>query len=131
MGVFAQLDKAMLIKRMRDGKAKKRARGEFAGGRRPFGMGGTPEQTEREQHVLAYIRAMASEGLPLSSMMTPSTTAALNGTRAPETRGLVRTSRKSCARRVSGNHGALRAVRPACRKGLGVHDATLPVAVVI
>lgn len=70
MGVFAQLDKAMLTKRMRDGKAKKRARGEFAGGRRPFGMGRDEHETAREQNVLAYVRALVDEGLPLTAITT-------------------------------------------------------------
>lgn len=60
-GVFAQLDRAMITKRLRDGRKAKAAAGGKAVGRYPFGWGKTGP-VEREQHVLAYVAALVTEG---------------------------------------------------------------------
>lgn len=61
VGVFAELDRAMLVKRLRDGRKAKAKQGGKAQGRYPFGWskeGAVP----REQNVMAYVRALAAQG---------------------------------------------------------------------
>jgi DNA invertase Pin-like site-specific DNA recombinase len=51
-GVFAELDKNMLVRRLAKGKEAARAEGKYVGGQRPYGA------TETEQGVLARIRQL-------------------------------------------------------------------------
>lgn len=60
-GVFAQLDRALLVKRLRDGRTAKTKQGGKAVGRYPFGWSAAGA-VEREQHVLAYVRALREQG---------------------------------------------------------------------
>ena len=60
-GVFAELDRRMIVKRLRDGRKAKAAEGGKAAGRYPFGWGKSGE-IEREQGVLAHIRVLRSQG---------------------------------------------------------------------
>ena len=60
-GVFAQLDRAMTVKRLRDGRKAKKASGGHPSGSYPYGWskGG---QVPGEQQVLAEVRAMRAAG---------------------------------------------------------------------
>ena len=67
-GVFAQLERAMLAKRMRNGRAAKAEAGGYAYGGPPYGQradGGQLVPDEAEQAVLARMRAMRDEGASL------------------------------------------------------------------
>lgn len=60
-GVFAGLERRMIVKRLRDGRAAKAAKGGHATGRYPYGEGRNgpiPEQ----QRVLRRMRALAADG---------------------------------------------------------------------
>lgn len=62
MGAFAQLDRAMLVKRLSDGRAAKKRAGGKAVGRYPFGWskdGPVPD----EQHVIENVRALRNSGM--------------------------------------------------------------------
>lgn len=59
MGTFAQLDRALLVKRLRDGRAAKARAGGHAVGQHPFGSG---PDADREQAVLQFVRARRAEG---------------------------------------------------------------------
>lgn len=62
-GVFAQLDRAMLVKRMRDGKrAKRNATGGKTDGRYPYGYNRTGP-IPHEQEALSYMRDARAAGL--------------------------------------------------------------------
>lgn len=61
-GVFAQLDRAMLVKRMRDGKRVKRSQGGKTEGRYPFGFD-SDGPIAREQEALSYMRDARDAGL--------------------------------------------------------------------
>jgi len=59
MGVFAGLERAMIAKRMRDGRRHKRERGEHPGGPAPFGWRADNKELiplPSEQYVLSVIR---------------------------------------------------------------------------
>jgi DNA invertase Pin-like site-specific DNA recombinase len=61
-GVFAGLDRRMIVKRLRDGRAAKAASGGHATGSYPYGTGkGGPVPTE--QRALATMLILRSEGL--------------------------------------------------------------------
>jgi DNA invertase Pin-like site-specific DNA recombinase len=69
-GVFAQLDRALAVKRMRDGRAAKAATGRHAVGTYRFGLTGGGEGKSRdavavdsEQRIVARIVALRAEGL--------------------------------------------------------------------
>ena len=67
-GVFAQLDRGMLTKRMREGKAVKAARGGYAGGRPPYGFraeDGTLVHDEAEQAIIRDAHRLRAAGLSL------------------------------------------------------------------
>lgn len=54
VGVFAQLDRALVVKRLRDGRKAKAAQGGKAAGRYPYGWDRSGE-VAAEQQILAYI----------------------------------------------------------------------------
>jgi DNA invertase Pin-like site-specific DNA recombinase len=67
-GVFAQLDRALVVKRMRDGREAKAARGHHAAGEYPYGYQGAGEGKDRdaaphpeEQETVARIMELRSE----------------------------------------------------------------------
>jgi DNA invertase Pin-like site-specific DNA recombinase len=62
-GVFAGLDRRMIIKRLRDGRKAKAAQGGKAVGRYPFGMS-KDGPVEREVTVLRVMADMRAEGWP-------------------------------------------------------------------
>lgn len=62
VGVFAELDRALVMKRLRDGRKAKAAAGGKAVGRYPFGWSRDGE-VEREQAVLGVIRELRARGL--------------------------------------------------------------------
>lgn len=67
-GVFAQLERAMVTKRMRDGKRQKRAQGGYTGGPPPFGYRadtGELVEDETEQEALALMKSLRSQGASL------------------------------------------------------------------
>jgi DNA invertase Pin-like site-specific DNA recombinase len=64
-GVFAQLERAMLVKRLRDGRKHKAALGGHPGGGSPFGFrpgGWSLEEDPTEQETLALIKRLHAEG---------------------------------------------------------------------
>ena len=70
VGVFAQLDKSLAVKRMRDGRLAKAAAGKHSVGVYPFGSTGGGEGRDRdavpvdgEQATVARIVALRGEGL--------------------------------------------------------------------
>jgi DNA invertase Pin-like site-specific DNA recombinase len=70
-GVFAQLDRAMLIKRMRNGRAAKAAKGGYAYGAPPFGQGAAGKalvDDPAEQAALDRIRQLHRAGKSLRAM---------------------------------------------------------------
>jgi DNA invertase Pin-like site-specific DNA recombinase len=72
MGVFAQLDKALIVKRLRDGRAAKRATGAYAGdGSPPFGwqsIDGVLRPVDGEQRVIVRAKVLRASGLSLRSV---------------------------------------------------------------
>lgn len=66
VGVFAGLERAMISKRMRDGRRHKAARGEHANGPAPYGwstVSGQLVPIPHEQDTLQRIRSLRAEGL--------------------------------------------------------------------
>ncbi|SDY35899.1 hypothetical protein SAMN05660209_02685 [Geodermatophilus africanus] len=61
-GVFAELDRPLIIKRLRDGRRAKAAQGGKAVGRYPFGWSKDGE-VAREQRVLVAVRDLRADGL--------------------------------------------------------------------
>lgn len=61
-GVFAELDRAMVVKRLRDGRRRKAATGGKGVGRWPYGWTAGGEAVEEEQNVLRYVQALRAEG---------------------------------------------------------------------
>ncbi len=61
LGAVAQLERAMIAKRMRDGRKAKRVAGGKADGVYPFGWDKSGE-VERERGVLAHVRVMRAAG---------------------------------------------------------------------
>jgi DNA invertase Pin-like site-specific DNA recombinase len=67
-GVFFQLDRAMIVKRLRDGRRLKADRGGYAHGRPRYGWraeGGRLVSDPAEQEVLTRIRELAGQDLSL------------------------------------------------------------------
>jgi len=61
MGVFAELERAMIVKRMRAGRAHKKAAGGFIGGTVPYGykcVGGDLIQDKLEQATIAQMLSL-------------------------------------------------------------------------
>lgn len=69
VGVFAQLDRALTVKRLRDGRRAKAAAGGKASGSYPFGYTRHGED-DREQGVLDAIRILLSRGATLEEVAT-------------------------------------------------------------
>lgn len=67
VGVFAQLDRALTVKRLRDGRRAKAAAGGKASGSYPFGWTKDGED-DREQAVLSTIKTLLSQGLTLDAI---------------------------------------------------------------
>lgn len=68
VGVFAQLERAMITKRLRDGRQHKQAQGGYAGGRPPYGWRakvGALVEDDAEQATLRRARELRAEGLSL------------------------------------------------------------------
>lgn len=63
VGVFAQLDRALVIKRLRDGRRAKVAAGGKGSGSYPYGWS-RHGAVQSEQRVLAYVRRLRSMGQP-------------------------------------------------------------------
>ena len=61
-GVLAELDRPLIIKRLRDGRRAKTAQGGKAVGRYPFGWSKDGE-VAREQRVLVAVRDLRADGL--------------------------------------------------------------------
>ncbi len=61
-GVFAELDRRLIIKRLRDGRLPQAAQGGKAVGRYPFGWSKDGE-VPREQRVLIAVRDLRADGL--------------------------------------------------------------------
>lgn len=73
MGVFAQLDRAMIVARLRRGREAKRASGGYAAGRPPYGLkavDGTLREVPQEQAVIQRARVLHSEGLSYREVAT-------------------------------------------------------------
>jgi len=69
VGVFAELDRRLIVKRLRNGRATKAAKGGHAVGAAPYGWraeGGELVQNDSEQQVIACLRSWASDGLSLA-----------------------------------------------------------------
>lgn len=84
-GVFAELDRRMTVKRLRDGRATKAAQGGYAGGGPPYGWraeAGALVAEREEQAVLDRIRALHGQGLSLRAIA-----ATLNADFVPARRG--------------------------------------------
>ena len=69
VGIFAELDRRMVVKRLRDGRASKSATGRKAVGSYPFGYAGHGQGRERdaaprhdEQRTIAFINAARAGG---------------------------------------------------------------------
>ena len=73
LGVFAQLDRAMITKRLRDGRRAKAERGGYVAGSPPYGWraeGGELVEDSAEQEVVVRMRSMRSAGASLNSIAT-------------------------------------------------------------
>jgi DNA invertase Pin-like site-specific DNA recombinase len=67
-GVFAQLERGLVVKRLRDGRATKRARGGFDGGGVPYGKrvdGAELVVDEVEAVIVARVKQLRAEGSSL------------------------------------------------------------------
>ncbi len=67
-GVIHQLDRAMIAKRLRDGRHHKRDAGGYAGGRPPYGWraeGGALVEDDAEQATIRRARELRADGLSL------------------------------------------------------------------
>lgn len=71
-GVFFELERAVIRKRLRDGRAMKRASGGYIGGTAPYGYAvteeGTLEPVGEEQAVIARASALRADGLSLRAV---------------------------------------------------------------
>lgn len=68
-GVFSQLERGMINKRMRDGRARKRAADGYVGGRPKYGEraeDGRLVEDETERQVVDLVRSMRSQSEPAS-----------------------------------------------------------------
>lgn len=85
MGVFAELDRAMITKRLRDGRRAKASKGGYVAGSPRFGwraVGGELVRDEVEQAVVERMVAMRSGGASLRAIA-----GALNAESIPSKRG--------------------------------------------
>ncbi len=85
MGVFAQLERSMLVKRMKNGRATKAEQGGFAYGSPAFGQASQDKAlvpNTAEQAVIARIREMDAKGDSIRAIC-----AALNAEGIPSKRG--------------------------------------------
>ena len=57
-GVFAELDKNLLVRRLRKGRDAKRQSGELVEGKRPYGQAHDPVQRERELIIVARVHKL-------------------------------------------------------------------------
>jgi len=63
LGVIAQWERAVIVKKLQDGRRRTKARtGRPCGGRRPYGLHPDPAVQADERHVLNYIHARRREG---------------------------------------------------------------------
>lgn len=63
LGVIAQWEKAVIVKKLQDGRRRTKARtGRPCGGRRPYGLNPDPAVQADERYTLNYIRARRREG---------------------------------------------------------------------
>ncbi len=70
-GVFAQLERGMVVKRLRNGRQTKAAQGGHSVGRAPYGwhaQGGELVPEPEEQAVIARIRGWKAEGTSLAEI---------------------------------------------------------------
>lgn len=67
LGTFAQLDRALLVKRLRDGRAAKAAKGGKPSGSYPFGWS-KDGPVEREQHVISVVATLHRQGSTLDQI---------------------------------------------------------------
>ena len=85
VGSAAQLDRALIVKRLRDGRAVKAAAGGYSGGSPRFGWraeGGELVEDPIEQAVIARMIELKATGLSMNAVA-----AALNAEGAPSKRG--------------------------------------------
>ncbi len=72
-GVFAQLERAMVVKRLRNGRAEKAAQGGYAYGGPPYGwtaVDGGLVAEPAEQAILDYMRELRDRGSSLDAIAT-------------------------------------------------------------
>jgi DNA invertase Pin-like site-specific DNA recombinase len=72
-GVFAQLDRAMVIKRLRNGRQTKAERGGYAGGAPAYGVraeGNALVVDVAEQRAISRIRELSTAGLSLRTIVS-------------------------------------------------------------
>jgi DNA invertase Pin-like site-specific DNA recombinase len=69
LGIFAELDRAMTVKRMTDGKNAKRAQGGYVGGSVPYGFKRGPDDqlvpVPDEQYAIRHIQQLRARGFSL------------------------------------------------------------------
>lgn len=85
VGVFAQLDRSNITKRLRDGRRAKLAAGGYAGGAPRLGLRAEGRQLvpePAEAAVIARVRSLAAEGLPVRAIADR-----LNAENVPTKRG--------------------------------------------
>lgn len=74
-GVFAELERRMIVKRLRDGRSRRRASGGYWTGRPPFGWQSDPEAgelvpVEEEQRVIKLMRRWRGAGLSYARIVS-------------------------------------------------------------
>ncbi|MGY1712603.1 recombinase family protein [Geodermatophilus sp. SYSU D00758] len=73
VGAFAELDRRMIAKRLRDGRLHKRDAGGYAGGRPPYGWraeDGALVEDPAEQATIRLTRELRASGLSLRQTVT-------------------------------------------------------------
>jgi DNA invertase Pin-like site-specific DNA recombinase len=76
-GVFAQLDRALVVKRMKDGREAKRAKGDYAGGGPALGYRAEDRElvpVESEQATIARVKELHGAGSSLREICATLTT---------------------------------------------------------
>jgi DNA invertase Pin-like site-specific DNA recombinase len=71
MGVFAQLERSMIVARLRRGRQTKRALGGYAQGRPPYGYRATEgnlEEVKKEQDAIKRAKRLKAKGLSLRAI---------------------------------------------------------------
>jgi DNA invertase Pin-like site-specific DNA recombinase len=74
MGVFAQLERSMIVARLRRGREMKRAAGGYAAGRPRYGYranGGSLVSVPEEQRAIRLARRMRKRGLSFRQIADP------------------------------------------------------------